>query len=123
MVTRSPARVRGHTSSPRTGRTDGKTSLATGGSTVHLACRSDAGDVLVDLTSSSDGFRRLDGQVLFADDRSGMSLEADLVGPAFADTVSGDCLGRFSFHRVPAEVHRLVVHANDVDITLAWDSK
>jgi hypothetical protein len=93
------------------------------GSTLHLACHSDAGDVLVDLIPSPDGFRRLDGQVFLTDDLGGLSLEADLTGPGFADSVSGDRLGRFSFRRVPNEVDQLVVHANDVDIKLAWNSK
>ncbi len=99
----------------------GVRSADVGTATLHLAFRSEAGDVLVDLSPSADGFRRLDGQVLFSDDWDGQVLEADLSGPGYSGTSAGDDLGRFSFAHVPADVDQLVLRADDVDIKLMWE--
>jgi hypothetical protein len=91
-------------------------------SVTSLAFSCEAADVLVDLTPAGEGRLRLDGQVLWPDDRDARLLEARLTGPGFAEeTQDSDALGRFAFARVPTSVDRLLLRAGDVDIELAWE--
>lgn len=108
---------------------DSRTEVATAGvragdvdsETVHLAFRSDAGDVLLDLTPSGEGMVRIDGQMLWADGRADPFLDAVLEVPGQGtQSVAGDDLGLFSFPRVPAAVERLVLHSRQTDIRLSW---
>ncbi len=88
---------------------------------VHLAFRSDAGDVFLDLAPSDDGHLRVEGQTMWAGGQDAPILEATVTGPGFVESSTGeDELGRFSFARVPADVDLLVLRAPDVDISLTW---
>lgn len=91
------------------------------GETVHLAFRSDAGDVLLDLTPNGAGDLRIDGQMLWADGDDPPALDAVVDVPGQESlTVSGDDLGRFSFPQVPSSVDRLVLRSRHTDIRLTW---
>ncbi len=100
----------------------GVRSAGTDATATSLAFSSEAGDVIVDLSSAGSGRVRLDGQVLWAEGQSARLLEVRLSGPGFAEDAQGaDDLGRFEFARVPAHVDRLVLHTEDADINLVWE--
>lgn len=91
--------------------------------TVHLAFRSDVGDVLLDLTPTGDSALRIDGQMLWADGHGESSLDVVLEVPGHGTrTVSGDDLGRFSFTQVPSLVDRILLRSRHADIRLTWSS-
>ena len=90
---------------------------------MHLAFRSEAGDVLLDLTPTGEGVQRIDGQMLWADGRAEASLDAVLEVPGQGtQAVTGDDLGRFSFTQVPSHVDRLLLRSQHADIRLTWSA-
>lgn len=92
-----------------------------GGDAVHLAFRSDAGDVLLDLTRVREGVVRVDGQVLWSDAPTVPRLEAVVRGPDIASSTAeaGD-LGRFTFPQVQPGIDQLTLRCGDLDVTMKW---
>ncbi len=95
-------------------------SVGTDEADFHLAYRSTAGDLVLDISPTRDGYVRLDGQLL-PNDGHVLPFTAELRASSFTVRSVGDDYGRFSFDEVPAATGRLTVRNGELSITADVD--